>query len=349
MPRRLFCLILLILFARPELAAGDTEPRRLPELSGYFLDGERVSIPEDLEAPVTLLIIGRERPGTEDFDRWQDIATELQADMPSIFVVLMGDRNRFGRAVSAGRLRREVHTAQLSSSLVPVFQDEREINARLGLRASVSALLVNEAGEITWQKDGPAEASTPAEIKRVMGRRSQQALLPAEGTAPALRAIEVTGPASPEPEADAAITAPADETEASAPGLPALQGITLAGRKLHLPDDLSQTGTQLLLVPDHEGLSELEPLLAQMENRSSDNWMVLVFRGDAPRFGRAFAAGELRARIETKAWHDHVLPVYMPLAEFERRAGLSPASGPRLFSVSNTGSISQTPCTDALC
>ena len=349
MARLLTCAVILMLAIRLEPAAADTHPRIPPGLNGYFLSGEPISIPSDFQEPATLLIIGRDHPGSEGFDSWQDVATRLGGDVPCIFAVLMGERRGISRAVAAGRLRREVRDVGLQKLIVPVFQDERQIFSDLGLGVGLTALLVNGDGDVVWKKEGLADSATITEIRRILNDQPLQGSLtetPAPPIEPA-SANDVTAPAEPVQETSAAVPVP--DVEGPADRFDALQGMTLSGDKLQLPSGLSVSGTEVLLVPEYTGTDELHSILSNLQEQAGEDWLVLVFQGDAPRFSRAFSAGQLRAAVERADWRERVVPVFEYLSEFERRSGLAPVAGLRLLRVDNTGTMLPLPCLDGFC
>lgn len=353
MPRFLTCLVPVILMAALSQAVAETELQRLPDLTGYFLDGEAISLPSDLKEPATLLVITREGQGGEHFESWRDVASGLSGEVSAVYVVLMNSRRGITRAVAAGRLRRDVSDPELRASMVPVFQDGREVDARLGLGAGVSALLVDKTGEILLQATGAAGDAAAADIRRLLERPARAREQPAPSppwAAPVDQSYQAELPepvAAPAPPVVSAGLTTFDN--APVPLMPPLDGVTLAGRSMRLPDDLSETGTQLVIIPGYEGSDTLRSVLALMQENPGNNWLVLAFRGRAPRFGRAVEAGRLRGEIETKAWREKVLPIYLDLSALERMAGLAASDRLRLITVNQAGAITQIECLGGEC
>jgi hypothetical protein len=353
MTRFVTYIVSVILIVLLEQAAADTDLRRLPEISGYFLDGRAISLPSDLEGPATLMVVTRKYPGGEDFESWRDVASGLSGEVSAVFVVLMGNRRGIERAVAAGRLRRDVRDPKLRASMVPVFQEGQDIQSHLGLGAGVSALLVNKTGEILWQANGAAGEAATLDIRRILDRPVQerpQPALPSPQAAPADTSYKAE-PSEPvaAPTPSSFLADPTALVHAPAFLVPPIDGITLSGRSMRLPDDLSETGTQLVLFPDYDGSDKLRPVLALMQENAGEDWLVLAFRGNAPRFGRAFATGRLRGEIEMAAWREHVLPVYMDISAFERIAGLAPSDRLRLITANEAGAITRIECLGGDC
>ncbi|WP_353257352.1 hypothetical protein, partial [Hyphomonas sp.] len=125
--------------------------------------------------------------------------------------------------------------------------------------------------------------------------------------------------------------------------MPKIDGVTLAGRSLAMPDDLSKTGTRLVLVADHAGEDALFAALSEAEQagpQAASEWYVLLFMGKSQRFGKAVAAGQLRARVQSLVRRERIIPVYMELSSFERLAGLQPAVGTRTILAAQSGALS---------
>lgn len=346
-------LLAVVLFLFPAGAAADTDLQRMPELSGYYLDGSKAHLPSGLAGPVTLLVFLREDPGADDLQDWREVASRHGSGIETVFVVLMGERRAIERAIAAGRLRGQVHDPELRASTVPVFQDDRDLRVRLGLGAGASALLVNEAGEILWRASGARDQAAPADI----GRSPPGAPAPEPG-ADALSAVPAPEPAPVKAARPAPVTTPAPSIVQVEPPvarsvlraqIPAFEGVTLTGRTVRLPGDLSTTGTQLVLFPDSERTGALIEALGWMQANADGDWFVLVFKGDAPRFGKAFATGRLRGEIHSAVQREHVLPVYMDISDFEQHAGLGPSRSLRRITVNSAGDISGVDCLGTDC
>lgn len=348
----LLAALLLATFARAEEGIG---LQMMPEFSGHFLDGRAASLPSGLQGAPQLLVFLRDGPDTEDIDRWREVASAFGSETRSVFVVLMGDQRGLARAVSAGRLRRQIADPELRASIVPLFEGGRDLRVKLGLGAGATALLVSETGEILWRSNSPTGSATHNHLGKGATRASGEASRvdqPPVGRQP--ESIEASREDAASPQADMeapdAWTAVPPSSETPSPAqIPSVESTTLAGQKLRLPGDLPATGTQLLLFPGAEGSAALIASLEWMRANAQGDWFVLVFKGEAPRFGRAFAIGKLRGEIETTSGRERILPVYIDMADFERHAGLAPTSKLRLIKVDTTGAISEERCVDASC
>jgi len=338
-------------------AVAEPTSQPLPEISGYTLEGARFSLPSDLTGPVTLIVIVEEDPFTEDIGSWRELSAQLEGEVPAVFLVTMGDRRGLSRSIAAGRLRAEVQDPELRAKLVPVFQDGGELRSGLGVASSsrVSAVLVSGSGEVLWRARGPASAAAIEEIRMSLRAPFRQAQAKAELPATVIGAAALTVPdvialPSPTPVPSLAQTpdpvpsAPSDaELSTTPPQMPKIDGVTLAGRSLSMPDDFSKTGTRLVLVAGHAGEDVLKAALGGAEQAAPDDaseWYVLLFMGKSQRFGKAVAAGQLRARVQSLVWREHIVPVYMELSSFERLAGLQPAVGTRTVLATQSGELS---------
>ena len=351
MSRTLILLAFLIASALAGKAAAQAGPRVVPDLSGYFLDGREISIPADLTGAATLIVFSRENAETQDVESWRQVAAQIDNDMPAIFVVLMGNQRGIGRSMAAGRLRAQVSDPEIRASMVPIFHDGGDLQASLRLGPGVTALVVNAAGEVIWQASGAANEDAAQILENLPAQSAAITSLPEEPREVA--ALSQTPVMSERP---APSSAPPPAPVLAAPGiaaseglarLPLYEGITLDGRSLRLPGDLSPEGTRLVFVPEWEDGEALRTVLARMEKTSDeygDDWLVLVFKGKAPQLGRAFASGRLRAEVPEAARRRHVLPVYKGIADFEASLGLEASRAPRVITVAPDGAIVGVAC-----
>jgi hypothetical protein len=349
---------LLALSATGDLLAEGARPR-IPELSGYFLDGDRVSIPADLTEPLTLLVITYDDPGSEAFESWQAVAAGFDGDLTGVFVVLLGERGGIDRAMTAGRLRRNVRAPALRASMVPVFQEAGVLRTQLGIdwNSPVIALLVTETGEIVWHQAGGASPTSPGEIRSRLDRAPAPEFVEQPAGVEPEAAPAVTEAPEPEPETAPASAPtnvfrdPPSQASAASEHLPVIEGVTLSGRKRRLPVDLGEIGTRLVLLPRGGAGDALQTVLSQMEEDETDpsDWLVLVFKGRSAPFGKAFASGKLRAEIPSAMQREHVLPLYMELAAFESHFGLPPTDKPRFIIMNKSGRVSKAECLGQVC
>jgi hypothetical protein len=124
--------------------------------------------------------------------------------------------------------------------------------------------------------------------------------------------------------------------------MPEIDGVTLAGLSVSMPNDLGKDGTRLTLVAHHAGHDVLVAALSEAERAGTDHtseWYVLLFMGKTPRFGKAVAAGQLRAKIESPLWQARIMPVYMELSAFEQLARLELSVGTRSVVAKRDGAL----------
>jgi hypothetical protein len=343
--RILILLAFMIFSAWTGKAAAEAGPRVVPDLSGYFLDGREISIPADLTAAETLLVISREGAETQDVESWRNVAAQIEDGTPTIFVVPMGRQRGIGRSMAAGRLRAQVSDPEIRASTVPVFRDDGDLQASLRLGPGVAALVVNAAGEVIWQASGAAREDAVQSLEDLPAHAPATASLPDQPRDVALLSQapviseRAAPPAAPPP---APVLAPPADVVSDGPArLPVYEGVTLDGRSLRLPGDLSADGTRLVFVPEWEDGEALRTILTRMEAASGehgDDWLVLVFKGKAPRLGRAFASGKLRAEVPEAA-RRRVLPVYLGISEVEAALGLEASAGFHLVTVNRYGAV----------
>lgn len=351
MSRILILLAFLIASALSGKAAAEAGPRVVPDLSGYFLDGREISIPGDLTGAATLLVVSREDTETQDVESWRQVAAQIDDDMATIFVVLMGNQRGIGRSMAAGRLRAQVSDPEIRASTVPIFQDIGDLQASLKLGPGVTALVINTAGEVIWHASGAASEDAVQSLENLPVQAPALTSLPDQPREVAalsqtpVMSERAAPPASPPPAP--VLVAPAKVVSDGPARLPVYEGVTLDGRSLRLPGDLSPEGTRLIFVPEWEDGEALRTILTRMEEVSGelgDDWLVLVFRGKAPQLGRAFASGKLRAEVPEAAQRRHVLPVYKGISDFEASLGLEASRAPRIITLAPDGAIVGVAC-----
>lgn len=360
--KRVLTIALLYLCGMGASARAEGVSQHFPEISGYTLEGERLSLPADLASPATLIVIVEEDPFADDLASWRELSGRLEGEVPALFLVTMGDKRGLSRSIAAGRLRAEVGDPDLRSDLIPVFENGSELRGGLGIASSsrVSAVLVSKSGEVIWRARGPAGEAAIEELRsslRVPLQQTQPAVEPAatligqaaltvpEAIAPpTTAAVPLPAPApAPAPEPLPLPSSPTgDEVALEPPYMPEIDGVTLAGRSLSMPGDFGKTGSRLILVPDYAGHDVLVSALSEAAADADDAspWYVLLFMGKSPRFGKAVAAGRLRAKLELPLWREHVIPVYMELSTFEQLAGLESGTGTRIVRATQDGALS---------
>jgi hypothetical protein len=338
-------LILLAVFVVSALsgkAAAEAGPRVVPDLSGYFLDGREISIPGDLTGAATLLVVSREDTETRDVESWRRVAAQIDDDMATIFVVLMGNQRGIGRSMAAGRLRAQVSDPEIRASTVPIFQDIGDLQASLRLGPGVTALVVNTAGEVIWQAGGAASEDAVQSLENLPAQAPALTSLPDQPREVAALSQTPVMSERAAPPAAPVLAAPGIVVSDGPARLPVYEGVTLDGRSLRLPGDLSPEGTRLVFVPEWEDGEALRTVLTRMEEAygaHGDDWLVLVFKGKAPQMGRAFASGKLRAEVPEAAQRRHVLPVYKDISDFEASLGLEASRAPRIITLAPDGAI----------
>ena len=356
MSRILILLAFLAVSALSGKAAAEAGPRVVPELSGYFLDGREISIPADLMGAPTLLVVSREDTEAQDVESWRQVAAQIDDVTPAIFVVLMGNQRGIGRSMAAGRLRARVSDPEIRASTVPIFQDVGDLQAGLRLGPGVTALVVNTAGEVIWQASGAASEDAVQILENLPGEPPVIPSLPDQPREVAALSQTSVTPERGMPERAAPSAAPSPAPVLVAPGnvvsggparLPEYEGVTLDGRSLRLPGDLSPEGTRLVFVPEWEDGEALQTILMRMEEASGeygDDWLVLVFKGKSPRLGKPFASGKLRAEVPEAARRRHLLPVYQGIFDFEAALGLEASAGFHLVTVTRDGAVAIADC-----
>jgi hypothetical protein len=332
-------LCLCLMFMASISGSAEAERRQLPDLSGYTLDGHRRSLPADLAAPVTLLIVTLENPGSEQTDAWRTMAGALGSDIPVLFVVLMDERGPRARAFAAGRLRGEVKAPAQRAQMIAVFSDVAEFYRLAGLSglSDVAALLVSDDGRIIGNTRRADTQAAQTELAAALVVWQPQPGLAKDAVASPAPALSGSIPSyvqqSPQKDEQAAredaAQSPAPQVASTpkvvaSPLFPELSGYTLSGDRITLPDDVIPANTRLYILRRGGGASTVSAdvdAIAESQG-TDDNWLALVFMGKSPRPSKAFAAGSLRSEIGAAALRSHVVPVFSDIATLEDGLGL---------------------------
>lgn len=116
--------------ASPQPGASNTA---FPDMQGYTLAGDRLSIPSDLASTNTRLYILRRGDGeSKTAEQVSAIAGSQGSDEDWLALVFMGKSPRPSKAFAAGSLRSEISDAGLRKHVVPVFSDLETLEASMG-------------------------------------------------------------------------------------------------------------------------------------------------------------------------------------------------------------------------
>ena len=350
------CLCVFLMTGLPALA--DASKRPFPELSGYTLDGNRRSLPDDLAETSTLVVITLEAPSTEETRAWRSLAAGIDADLPVLFLVLMDERGARARAFAAGRLRGEVTDASDRARTIAVFSDIARFYKASGItgHSGVTGLLVSNEGMILGAAIGVPTEAAQTELSAALSGDQTQPLLALNSAGKA--ETDTLQTASPAPETQAAdppaapgLPAPVSPAKieeradtVADPVVPDMNGYTLAGDRISIPADLASAGTHLYLLRRGISASEIGKHVTAIAERhhDDDDWLLLVFMGKSPTPSKAIAAGRLRGEITDKKHRRHIVPVFDDLASLDAETGFAVLTSGEPICVTTRGSRCET-------
>jgi len=352
------CLALILTASIP--TSAEAEQHRLPDMSGYTLDGHRRSLPAALSAPATLLVVTLDNPGSEQAASWHTLSGAIGNDIPVLFIVLMDDRGPRARAFAAGRLRGKVREPAQRASTIAIFSDVDQFYRMAGLaeHSDMVALLVSDDGTIIGRSLDPDAQAAQAELAEALEDWQTEPRLHKISVPPAPAPDPEGSPLSPaspsQPTHKPAERIQADESPAPHAGsvpvantnwmFPELSGYTLSGDRIVLPDDVISENTRLYVIRRGRGSSNVSAdVLAIAEIQGADdNWLALIFMGKSPIPSKAFAAGSLRNQIDAKL-RSHVVPIFSDLATLEDTLDLGLLSATPAICINARGAL----CTEA--
>ena len=158
------------------LAAGSTEPARIPKLHGKVLTGEAVDLPEALKGKAGVLVLGFSQASRGDVAAWgKRLAADYRDSNQVIYfeMPMLAGVPRVVRGWVTGKIKESV-PARAQARFLPVNDHEREWRAAAGYTKADDAyvLVVDGGGVVRFRTEGAASDGVYAEVKkRVDGMR----------------------------------------------------------------------------------------------------------------------------------------------------------------------------------
>ena len=135
-------------------AQGAAAPR-LPDTTVETLDEKTLSLPRDLPAERTLVLIAFERDQRGALETWVNGLGLAGGKTPWIELVVVGPQNAFVHTMIVRGMRREAGDGPMRTKLQPIFSDQDAFAASMGLSAkSAYAAVVDRAGHVIATSQG---------------------------------------------------------------------------------------------------------------------------------------------------------------------------------------------------
>ena len=155
--------------------ASATLAAAFPEVSGQTLDGTERTLPGDLTAPWTLLIVTFRDDLDPLADKWVMMGRRLAAGSDGRLDVfelpVVGKGWKVFRPLIHEAMKAQADDADEQARTMPVHQDRKRFRKRLGVRDddTVHVFLVARDGRIAWHGEGLLTPETVSELERAVG------------------------------------------------------------------------------------------------------------------------------------------------------------------------------------
>jgi len=145
-----------------------------PNVKGVRLDGTPVTLPPDLPADATLLVVSFRDAADPLADQWARLGERLRATYgPRLAVlelpVVAKSLKLFGGLATLG-VRGQIDTEEERERTVPIFVDKTVFCKTLACtnQGDVYVFLVTREGQIAWRGDGGLEMLEIAELEEAI-------------------------------------------------------------------------------------------------------------------------------------------------------------------------------------
>lgn len=147
----------------------------LPRVMGDNLDGETITLPDDISSDYALLVIPFDREQQTQAANWLPVYQEIVAEYDNLSyysVAILVVEAPF-RPLVVGGLNVAIADPEVRPAVIVAFVEEADQqDALIALNhadePSLLALLVNQQGEVLWQHTGVYEPSAADELRTVM-------------------------------------------------------------------------------------------------------------------------------------------------------------------------------------
>jgi hypothetical protein len=165
------CALLAALLALPATAT-------IPTATGTALDGHAITLPQDLSAPATILILGFTHASSDATAAWEKPIRASLATTPAIAfydIAFLQDAPAFIRPLILRNIRKQVPDA-LKPHFLPLIAKEpawkQAVNFSPSTPDAAYILLIDRSGNIRWQTHEPF---TPALLNDLSAATRQPA------------------------------------------------------------------------------------------------------------------------------------------------------------------------------
>ena len=153
--RLVFCCVLFA--ALSPTAFGQSDAARMPSIAAENLNERAVTLPADLPAEKTLVLMAFEREQQNDVNTWIEALGLANDKLPWLEVPVVGPGGGIWRAIVNGGMRTGIRDEAARERVVTLFTDRLALLRTMGLPGEgkvILALVMNRNGEVLAQAQG---------------------------------------------------------------------------------------------------------------------------------------------------------------------------------------------------
>jgi len=150
-----------------------TEPARFPEIRSKDLNGRAVTLPQDIPADRTVVILGWQRNQQGSIDGWVKALTTADAATPWIEVPVIDRSNPLFRMIVNSGMRRGIADHEIWAHVVTLYTDKRVFDQALAVTSEdkVQALVIDRSGTVHERIVGDYTPEGAIRIREALQKR----------------------------------------------------------------------------------------------------------------------------------------------------------------------------------
>ncbi|GAB4460662.1 MAG: hypothetical protein Kow0031_40110 [Anaerolineae bacterium] len=169
-------------YAAPQAEQGDT-PMRFPIVAGANLERQKLTLPDDFEGDLNVVVIAFEQWQQSLVDTWIPHLQQLEAENPELRyyeLPTIREMNIFSRTFINEGMRMGIPNDTARQRTITLYLDKRAFKVALDIRTerTITVLLVNRAGEVVWRTSGPFSPELGATLAETIRRHAPEEAQP---------------------------------------------------------------------------------------------------------------------------------------------------------------------------
>lgn len=142
-----------------------------PQIQSADLNGDRVTLPDDLNGQYRLVIIAYQRQDQQVVDPWLTLAKSwhLPESRLGIYEVpIIKDPGRVMREFIDAGMRSGIRDRDIRRRVITLYTDKAAMLRRLAIQddSTIDVLLLDRAGSVVWRTEGELTATKRGNLER---------------------------------------------------------------------------------------------------------------------------------------------------------------------------------------